>query len=203
MTYFGPSSPSVARKTQNSAGIHPSDTAKVGIPPRSASVSEASTDDDELFMQLNPSKPRTEIVDRFLDLVEIEKSSATVRIVQKLVRMLLTCKYTHEDINAVLALGASHHKVFMSSIQKTTSLTERLFILIAQIYIAHCIIMDECCCIANWHRYLFSTYCDLRALNCAISRILKRMDWNLGVDHAEIESYINRLNTGIEVTGLC
>lgn len=163
--------------------------------PGSAGVSEASTDDDDQTKRWNLRASDSVLVFNVLSLSDIEGSQSISRVFQKLLRMLRTCRYADEDIISVLAVAACHHKRFIASLGKEVSSTERAFILLAQTYIAHCTVLDEYCCISNWHKYLFSTYCDLRALNAAVSRILKRMDWRLQVDGSEIESYINRLTT--------
>ena len=165
------------------------------IAPGSVSVSEASTDDDDQAKQSSLRDVDSFLVLNVLSVAGVEATSSIMKVYHKLVRMLRTCRYGDADVVSVLAVAVCHHRHFIASLGKQVSSTERGFILLAQAYIAHCVVLDEHCCISNWHKYLFSTYCDLRALNGAVSRILKRMDWSLSLDPAEIDSYINRLTT--------
>ena len=165
---------------------------KAGL-PRSVSVSEASTDDECIRVKTELSPEDTILVKTFATCVRICNHAATIGLLNKLVRMLRTCKYSTEDISSVFAMCIIHHKSFISTLNKDVSATERAFILVAQLYISHCVVLDEYCCISNWHKYLFSTYCDLRSLNNAVARILKRMEWRLTVDQSELDSYIKVL----------
>ena len=168
---------------------------KEAQPPNSASMSEASTDDDDQIRRSDSSEGDSALfILSFLSIAKVPVSDSVTRLLQKVVRMLQVCKYADEDVRSVFAVAACHHQSFILSLEKQISLAERAFILVAQIYIAHCIVLDEYCCITNWHRYLFSTYCDLHALNCAVSRILKRMNWELAVEQSEIDSYIHALS---------
>lgn len=161
---------------------------------KSVNLGEASTDDDDQNKRASACDSDSMcLITSFLSVSGTDPSASVTRLLQKLVRMLRTCKYADEDIIGVLAVAACHHQSFISTLEKPVSVSERGFILVAQIYIAHCIVLDEYCAISNWHRYLFSTYCDLRGLNSAVSRILKRMDWRLTVDQARIDSYIHVL----------
>ena len=190
-----------------------------GVPdltkPSPCGVSDAvTTDDDESLASAPFLKGDSGMVTRFLNRLtqppSLSENVYASRLVHRVVRMLRTCKYDQTDIAAVLAMTALHHNLFVSTLSHSrtaanVSTTERTFILLAQTYIAHCVVLDECCSINNWHRYLFSTYCDLRSLNHAIARILKRMNWQLEVDLAQLlplaehiqsgEHYISLINT--------
>jgi hypothetical protein len=165
---------------------------KAGL-PRSMSLSEASTDDEDTRVKTELSPEDSTILKLFVTCIHICNHTPTIGLLTKLIRMLRTCKYSTEDITSVFALCIIHHKSFIESLNKDISATERAFILVAQLYISHCVVLDEYCCISNWHKYLFSTYCDLRSLNNAVARILKRMEWRLTVDQCELESYIKVL----------
>ena len=167
---------------------------KIGnVVPRSMSVSEVSTDEDDSCLKAASGKRDSILVGKFLDLVNLGQVDSTWKLVHRLIRMLRTCKYATEDIVSVFALAVEHHKFFIASLDKEISPTERAFILMAQLYISHCLVLDEYCIISNWHKYLFSTYCDLRSLNNAVVRILKRMDWNLRVDSDMVDKHFQAL----------
>jgi hypothetical protein len=99
--------------------------------------------------------------------------------------MLQACKYDISDISSVLAMSIIHHNRLMGKMKKVSSI-ERSFILIAQVYISHCIVLDECCLLYHWHRHVFTGYCDMPSLNRAIEKILKRMNHELFVSPEEI-----------------
>lgn len=170
-----------------------SDDKIVSAVPRSMSVSEVSTDDDDSCLRAASGKRDSILVGKFLDLVSLGQVDSTWKLVHRLIRMLRTCKYATEDIVSVFALAVEHHKFFIASLDKEISPTERAFILMTQIYISHCLVLDEYCSISNWHKYLFSTYCDLRSLNNAVVRILRRMDWNLRVDSDVVDKHVQAL----------
>ena len=122
---------------------------------------------------------------RFLDVLEVVDGQpldrvGASRLLARTVHMLQTCKYDKSDISAVLAMSTIHHKKLMNTMKKVSSV-ERSFILIAQVYISHCIVLDECCLLYHWHRHVFTTYCDMPSLNRAIEKILKRMNYDLFV----------------------
>jgi hypothetical protein len=152
-----------------------------------SSLSDTSTDDDDVHTGGDAG-----LISRFLSIAEADAAGPAVKLMQRLLRMLRTCKYAEDDIVSVLGLAAAHHRTFQISLPAKATQTERAFILIAQIYIAHCVVLDEYCCLGNWHRYLFASYCDLHALNSAVARILRRMDWRLhGVTDNEISTLVN------------
>lgn len=155
-----------------------------------ASLSDISTDDDDFVSSSTPGRGDAGMVARFLSLVEADEVGPAGKLLHKLLRMLRTCKYAEDDIVSVLAVAVAHHSLFRASNQAGATPTERAFILLTQIYIAHCVVLDEYCCISNWHRYLFASYCDLRSLNSAVARILRRMDWRL---HSVTDDEISRL----------
>lgn len=153
-------------------------------------VSDATTTDDDdsqipSFREISPMKGGDMVV-RFLSLLtaspNLGENANTVRMIHKVLRMMRTCKYDQKDVISVLALTAINHNRLVAALNRTTvSSTELTFILLAEIYIAHSVVLDECCSLANWHKYLFSCYCDLKSLNSAISRILKKLDWSVNV----------------------
>jgi hypothetical protein len=110
-----------------------------------------------------------------------------VKLIAKAIKILRVCKYGVDDISAVLAITYFHHKRFISTISREMTITERSFLILAQVYISHCYLLDECCKVSNWHRYLFVGYCDLPSLNRAIMKILTKMDYHLSVDPNDIE----------------
>lgn len=167
-----------------------------------ASLSEASTDDDD-FRSLNevrmvPSwlKGDTKMMKnylRYLGYSELVESASTMRLMQKMIQILRICKFDTTDIGSVLAVAAVHHKIFLSKHVSAMSVTERTFILLAQIYIAHCVVLDEYCSVTNWHKYLFASYCDLKSLNNAVARILRKLDWNLHVRAEQVTELVNAI----------
>lgn len=168
-----------------------------------SAISEATTTDEDSGSQFVPVSDLPfpaggdGLVARFLSRIspsfETDNAQLT-RLVERAVRMLKTCKYEASDIATVLAIAAVQHSRFQKKFPLAgSSSTERTFILLAQIYIAHCLALDECCNISNWHKYLFASYCDLRSLNCAIGKIMKKMNYELFVSPptvCEIAQYI-------------
>ena len=173
----------------------------------SISLSEASTDDESegcvakeglSSSHVLSSCPRdTSMVSGFLaylgyaSMAEGGGSGSALRLLLKVVRILRHCKYESSDIASVFAVAALHHKFFLARHLVEMSWTERIFILLAQIYIAHCVVLDEYCCVSNWHKYLFASYCDLKSLNSAVARILKKLDWSLHVSTDEVAELVN------------
>jgi hypothetical protein len=172
----------------------------------SISLSEASTDDESegfaakegLSSHVLSSCPRdTSMVSGFLaylgysSMAEGGGSGSALRLLLKVVKILRHCKYDSTDIASVFAVAALHHKFFLTRHLVEMSWTERIFILLAQIYIAHCVVLDEYCCVSNWHKYLFASYCDLKSLNSAVARILKKLDWSLHVSTDEVAELVN------------
>ncbi len=149
---------------------------------------------------LPPVVPRcedSELALRFTSLIQWPESShgrefLPVKLVTKAVKILRICKYETTDIATVLAVTYLHHVSFMTTTAASStspqpmSLTERAFLVLAQIYIAHCVVLDECCKVSNWHKYLFTSYCGLGCLNKAIAKILVRMDYSLWTDPEEV-----------------
>jgi len=80
--------------------------------PYSVSVSEASTDDDD--QQIRPTdSSELDSPSWFhilLSLSDTPVSVSATRLLDRVVRMLRTCKYAEEDITAIFAVSASHHR---------------------------------------------------------------------------------------------
>jgi len=146
--------------------------------------SEASTD-DEVDRVPSSSKGDARLISGFLSFLGYS-GDTTTRLMHKVVYILRTCRYDTMDIASVFAVAGLHHNIFLARHRTHMSHTERTFILLAQIYIAHCVVLDEYCSISNWHKCLFASYCDLKSLNSAVARILKKLDWSLHVNSEQV-----------------
>jgi len=158
---------------------------------RNSSISSASTDDTQ-FTEMSNSEDEFQVVcgtlesmaRRFLSLLDIpvtgESHQSTIVLLCRTMTMLQTCRYDNLDISSVLSMAAIHHNNLMNKMSKIRP-AERMHIIIGQVYIAHCLVLDECCLLHHWHRHLFLGYCDIFSLNRAIERILKCMEYNLFV----------------------
>ena len=145
----------------------------------SATTSVGDELDSEVF--LSPIRD-DQLVTRFLSLLNHSDSSGQLkRLVHRAVHMFRTCGYAETDIATVLAMGSLQYERFLTH-QTSMSCSEKNFIILTHLYLAHCLALDECCKLSNWHRYLFASYCDLRSLNKAIGKILKKLDYHLFID---------------------
>ena len=176
-----------------STGPEPLSAVKKDFIDRSSTSSTASTlcsdcDDDRYFSRENHSKLQG-MANRFTGLLNsgVENGKTLVPLLIQCMNLLMSCKYDYLDISSVLAVTVIHHNSLISRLAHTTlSDKERSFIILAQIFIAHSIVLDECVVLSNWHKYLFSSYCDRNCLKRAIARILKRMEYTLSVDPDQV-----------------
>lgn len=144
--------------------------------------------DDERCLNSNREDLDQAMSEQFVALLGLPlPHTLPVKLISKAIKILRVCKYGVDDISAVLAITYFHHKRFISTLSREMSITERSFLILAQMYIAHCYLLDECCKVSNWHRFLFVGYCDLPSLNRAIMKILTKMDYHLSVDPSDIE----------------
>ena len=143
-----------------------------------SSVSDATTTPGE---ELEVSRDDGSLVVRFLSLVD-EENETLRKLVSKAVFMLRTCRYDESDIATVLAMAALQYNRFVDRMSTLSTTSEKAFIILTHVYLAHCLALDECCNISNWHKYLFASYCDLRSLTIAIIKILRKLDYQLFID---------------------
>ena len=162
------------------------------------SVSTLCSDSDEERATVGELEPIFErMAERFEESLNpvCQNGQVLTPLVHRVIRFLMSCRYDSVDISSVLAVTIMHHKILIDKLGGTIlSYKERSFIIVAQMYIAHCIVLDECCVLSNWHKYLFSSYCDLNCLKRAVSRILKRMEYNLAVDPDRVSAMANHIN---------
>ena len=132
---------------------------------------------------------------RFMELLNpgIQGFINHVPLIVRCMKLLNSCRYDESDISSVLAVAVIHHNTLMSCLTTLLSEKERSFIIVSQIYIAHTIVLDECCVLSNWHKHLFSSYCDINCLRRAVARILKRMDYSLFVDPDRVTDLANSI----------
>ena len=144
-----------------------------------------SEGDDERCFSLEIHSKLEGMANRFAGLLnsQVPLGSTVVPLLIRCMKLLMSCKYDYLDISSVLAVTVVHHNSLISRLAQTSlSEKERSFIILAQMFIAHSIVLDECVVLSNWHKYLFSSYCDVNCLKRAIARILKRMEYTLSVD---------------------
>jgi hypothetical protein len=170
----------------------------------SAEISDASdstADEDETLRSFSDG----EGVSRFLSLLKctpcLGENAFAARMMHKTVKMLRTCRYDTVEIVSVLAVAAAKHNTLFPLLNRSSiSVTELTFILLAEIYIAHCVVLDECCSLSNWHRYLFSSYCDQKSLTSAVTRILKKLDWSFQVDSTDFDKAFKVIGDSSPIT---
>lgn len=181
---------------------YPTTPPKVCIKPEASTISCLSSV-STLFIESEEDKSYSSeyfntfdtMATRFMDLLHpsVENSSTCVPLVVRCLRLLSSCRYDESDISSVLAVTVIHHNTLMSRLRTVLSDKERSFIIVSQIYIAHTIVLDECCVLSNWHKHLFSSYCDLHCLRRAVARILKRMDYTLFVHPDRVTDLANSI----------
>lgn len=164
----------------------------------SVGSTDTGDSDSHVFVPKVSGDLDSEMASRFVSLIEWSpshdtdrRSSPPMTMVTKAIKILRVCRYDTTDISTVLAVTYMHHNTFRKPCSSTSSplslsLTEQTFLVLAQIYIAHCVVLDECCKVSNWHKYLFTSYCGLSCLNKAISKVLARMDFSLWTDPDEV-----------------
>jgi len=163
--------------------------AKTWLGPRASTVSTVSTlcsdVEEDKSTSFEHESRLEDIATRFTRLLcsNTHTEQKLAPILMRGIKVLMSCGYDYLDVSSVLAVTVEHHSSLLSRLTKTTlSDKERSFIILAQMFIAHTIVLDECVVLSNWHKYLFSSYCDMNCLKRAIARILKRMEYTLTVE---------------------
>lgn len=104
-----------------------------------------------------------------------------------MIQFLWHCKYTPEEVCAVLAHTSKYFVDIYSTRGAHMGSMEASNIMVAQAYIAHSFVLDETCPLSGWHRFVCGGYCNLALLDAAIIRLMKLRKYRLRLDDREVQ----------------
>lgn len=111
------------------------------------------------------------------------------KLVHDAVRMLHARLPNPEDVCSILAHASIFFSEFIGNQEKKDHVLndeEAAYILILEMFLAHCHVVDQPIPLSQWHKCFFTGYCRLHVLDQAVLKLMQEREYKLLLPEAQV-----------------
>jgi len=113
------------------------------------------------------------------------RNDSLYKIVLQGVRLMHLCDYHYSDVVLTLAYASVYFRIIHRSIGAAMSGPETAHVVVLLIFLAHSFVLDECCPLRCWQKYIFRKYCTVKVLDAALFKLFWMQEFRLKVSEDE------------------